>query len=244
MSKGRKLVGVISDIHIPFEDKRATAIALDYLESLKLDKLVLLGDIVDFMAISRFSRTLWRRAQLQDELDEAVGFLDDVKKRFKKQEILFLKGNHEDRWDRYLIDRAPEFQSVREFDLKSMLKLKDLGIKWVEDKIKMNGMIFYHGDGRCSRNSGYTVSAWMRHFCQSTIIGHIHRQAVVHKRYGVGDIMVGIENGCLCEMDPDYEKSGTSDWQHGGTVLLMDSSSHVNTPYQFQIIGNKLYGSI
>ena len=243
--KGKQLVGVIGDIHVPFQDKRSTKLALDYLSSLKLDKLVLIGDLFDFLSISSYRRTLLSRANLSEELEQAKEFLSDLRKKMGRGvEMVYLKGNHEDRWNRYLSDRAPELEGVNHFDLKSILDLKSFNIKWVPKKWIYNGMIFYHGDGRCSRNSGYTVTSWIRHFKQSTIIGHIHRLGVVYNRCGDGRVMVGIENGCLCEMDPDYEKSGTSDWQHGGTVLEMDINSHVNFPHQFQILGSKVYGCI
>ena len=110
MSKRSELrVGVLSDIHVPFHDKKATKMALDYLENAGLDKLVLLGDIADFIAVSRYGKSLRRRASLVDEIDQTISFLDEVKARFPKTELIYTKGNHEDRWDRYITDHAPEF---------------------------------------------------------------------------------------------------------------------------------------
>jgi UDP-2,3-diacylglucosamine pyrophosphatase LpxH len=245
MSKKPELrVGVLSDIHVPFQDKKATKMALEYLENSNLDKLVLLGDIADFLAVSRYGKSLHRRASLNDELEQTKDFLADVRDRFPKTDIIYTKGNHEDRWDRYVTDRAPEFGELGILRLPKVLELKKMGIKWEKDKFCLNGMIFYHGDGRCSRNAGYTATAWMNHFMKSCIIGHIHRSAVIYKRYGTGQTMVGVENPCLCELDPEYDKGGTCNWQHGGTLLLMNTGSHINTPYPFRIEGNKIYGTI
>lgn len=237
-------VGVISDVHVPFHDKRSCKIALDYLQESKLDKLVLMGDILDFVAISRYGKSLKRRAALSDEINEGLQFLAEVREKFPKTEIIFTKGNHEDRWDRYISDHAPEFRDLPALRLENMLELEKLNIKYVKDKFKINGMIFYHGDGRCSRNGGYTVTAWMNHFMNSVIIGHIHRQAIIYKRYGTGQTMLGVENPCLAQLDPEYDKGGTCNWQQGGTILTMNHNSHVNVPYPFRIEGSKLYGAM
>jgi predicted phosphodiesterase len=237
-------VGVISDVHCPYQDKKATKMALDYLEGHKLDKLFLLGDIIDFISISKFGTSLKRKSGLRDEVNETIQFLSDVKKRFPKTELIYTRGNHEERWDKYIIDHAPALEEVEGMRVQDVLKLKDLGIKWVPDKIRLNRMIFYHGTGRCSANAGATVKAWMDALYSSVIIGHIHRQAVISKRVGMGEEVIGVENPCLCEMDPDYIKGGTANWQQGGTLLTMNLNTYVNTPYPFRIENKKLYGAI
>ncbi len=242
-SKTKKLVGVISDIHIPFEDPLALRLSLEYLKELDIDELMLMGDIVDFLAISRFNKTLERRASLNNEIEQSLTFLDNVRMMFKKIPITYIKGNHENRWDTYLIEKSPELLGVRGMSFREKMCLKELNIRWEEKKVIENDMVFYHGEGRSGKYAGDTVKHWMHHFMSSVIIGHIHKQAVIYQRTGTGKNIVGIENPALCLLDPDYEKSGTCNWQQGGTVIEMDFSKKINTPYPFRIQDGELLPS-
>jgi len=238
-----KLKGVISDIHVPFHDVAATAQAIEYLKDAGIDELTLLGDICDFMAVSRFSRSLERRAGLKYELDSTIEFLDVVRQTFKKIKINYVCGNHEERWEKYLMDKSPELIGLEGMTIQEKLRLKDFNIQWHETKYIDNDMVFYHGVGRSSGDAGGSVKLWLNHFMTSVIIGHVHKQAVLYKRTGTGRVLVGIENPTLSQLDPEYEPTGTSNWQQGGTVLLMDYANNVNIPYPFQICNGKLYAS-
>ncbi|MCA8938790.1 MAG: hypothetical protein KDB07_03230, partial [Planctomycetes bacterium] len=49
----------------------------------------------------------------------------------------------------------------------------------------------------------------------SGISGHTHRLGI-HYRTTLAGTKFWIENGCLCNLDPDYTH-GQPDWQHGFT---------------------------
>lgn len=242
--KTKKRVGVLSDIHLPFEDPVALPLAIEYLKEHRIQELFLNGDICDFLAISRFNKTLERRAALRVELDSTLEFLAHLKRTFRGIPIRYIKGNHESRWDRFLIESSPELIGLPGMSLPERLKLKEFDITWHEDKIIENDLVFYHGEGRSSREAGGSVKMWLRHFMASVIIGHIHKQAVIYQRTGTGRVIVGIENPALCLMDPEYEHTGTCNWQQGGTIIDMDFSKKINTPHPFQIQEGEVFGSL
>ena len=66
----------ISDIHIPYQDKKALAMAMDVIKDYNLneeDSIIIGGDLVDYYPISSFSPDL-TSSNIDLELFEAVSF--------------------------------------------------------------------------------------------------------------------------------------------------------------------------
>lgn len=123
--------GVINDLHIPFHDSKAINVALDIIEDYKCSTIYLNGDVLDFYNInSHGPKHPAVGTLLEDELSIARIWLKDLRKRFKKQNIVFVYGNHEDRLERYILKNAKALYGI--ISLDKLLGLKDLGIKWHE----------------------------------------------------------------------------------------------------------------
>ena len=62
---------VISDLHIPYQDRPVVRLLLRFLAEQQPYAIHILGDLIDFYAISRFERDPVRATGLQAELDAA-----------------------------------------------------------------------------------------------------------------------------------------------------------------------------
>lgn len=84
----------ISDVHFPYENKRALAIFLQYARDVKPHTIILGGDIYDFFAVSDFDRDPGRAGDfLQREFNAGRAFIEEVCRL--TDNVLFLVGNHE-----------------------------------------------------------------------------------------------------------------------------------------------------
>ena len=79
------------DFHAPYEDPACLSAFLSFCKEFKPHKIFLNGDIIDFYAISRFVRDPERSLKLQDELDDAVSILTQIRKVNPKTEITYIK---------------------------------------------------------------------------------------------------------------------------------------------------------
>jgi predicted phosphodiesterase len=211
-----KITAVMNDIHIPYHDQRALAIALEYLRDIEPDTIILNGDIVDFYSVSRFQKDPMRIDTLQSELDETRAFLTLLRREHPRATIIYTKGNHEDRLERFLIDRASALMSLRCLSLDDLLGLSENKVKFVDTSVQVGKLEVTHGT--LARNiPGSSVRGHFERTHASVLIGHVHRLNVQQFRnlYGTHTL---IENGCLCGLQPEYAARMTN-WQQGFSVI-------------------------
>ena len=227
---------VLSDIHIPHHDRRALAVAVAYLRDAKPDMLVLNGDIVDEAPTGAYPKDPKELITLEDEFAETRAFLALLRKTLPKCEIVYTKGNHEDRLERYLVRQAPELASMGRLSLCALLDLERHRIRWVEssDHVAFGPFEISHGEV-VRKGGGNSIRGHMQKRGGSMVMGHIHRLAtvMVTDRFGTH---YGVENGCLCGLQPSYIKH--PDWQQGFTQI--DLAAGVVSVRQHHIQGGKL----
>ncbi|RMH18637.1 MAG: hypothetical protein D6698_06810 [Gammaproteobacteria bacterium] len=231
-----KVAVVLSDIHIPYHCPSALAIAMDYTESLKPDRIVLNGDIVDMYSVSRYMKDPLRIDTFQEELDQARDFLRLLRQQNPKAKITFIKGNHEARIEKFLIDRAPELSSLRCLSLDSLLGLSEFDIDFIDQGIKLGNLYVEHG--AVARSSpGASALAYYRKMGTSVLVGHIHKLNVIRHRnvYGVHTL---VENACLCDQSFDWLHTPVN-WQQGFTEVHYQSNGNFQI-FQHCIVDGKL----
>lgn len=193
----------LGDIHVPYQDDVAVDLALDFLAWFKPDKLWLIGDIVDFYQLSRFSKDPSRVPKLQDDLDATTALLKRFRGACPKAHIVYLDGNHEDRLRRFCWD-TQVLASVRKLTVPKLLGLDELQIEHHPyGRVQSwHGLMVEHGD-RVSRHSAYTAKSMLEARGKSGISGHTHRMGS-HYRTDCTGTKAWWENGCLCSLQPDY----------------------------------------
>jgi len=214
---------VISDLHIPYQDKKAVQYTLEFIKKYHPDNLVINGDLLDFYGISVYSKNPQNKDNLSSECLKAREFLSDLRKATGTEcNIQYLTGNHEMRLQQYIWNH-PELEGLKELELSNLLDIKKYNVKMIEPDndywskcnghIKLGDTVLMHGDDRLngasvSAKSGYSAMNTMLRLNSSVMIGHCHRLAQVYHKTPYNDI-VGIETGCLCQVPDIYN------WQQG-----------------------------
>lgn len=208
---------ILSDIHIPHHDPRALAVALAALADLKPTVIVLNGDIVDEAPTGAYPKDPREIITLEDEFAETRAFLAAVRKLAPKAAVHFTMGNHEDRLERYLTRQAPELASLGQLSLCALLDMKQHRVQFVNagDCVTFGPFEISHGEV-VRKGSGNSIRVHMQNRGGSSVMSHIHRLGIIMRtdRYGTH---YGVENGCLCGLEPGYIKH--PDWQQGFTQI-------------------------
>lgn len=206
----------LSDLHVPYQDNYAVALALKVVQRVKPDAVNVLGDLCDFYKLSRFDKDP-DAFDLQTELDEGREFFGMLR-RVHGGTVRFLPGNHELRLHKYL-NRNPELHGLDVLSLPTLLRVTEYGVDYYEHEIEIvpGKLIAKHGDV-VRKYAGYSAKAELERdgYGVSTITGHTHRLATIHSTYR-GSTVVGIENGCLCDLEPEYVRN--PNWQHGLSIV-------------------------
>lgn len=217
----RKLL-VLSDIHIPFHSELALRVAVEHGVQQGCDGVLLNGDWADFFALSKYDKQP-SKVKFKKEMRAVKAFLDWLRSEFPKKPIIAKAGNHEERWDRYLWNKAPEISDHEHMRLRSWLGFKKRNIEWVGDqRIVMAGKLaILHGHELPGAASAVNPArgAFLK-AGDSILIGHHHRTSAHNDRSMLGRIVVCRSTGCLCELSPAFCR--VSKWDHGFAVVDID----------------------
>jgi predicted phosphodiesterase len=214
--KASKLA-VLSDIHVPYHSIDALTAAFDKISEEKPDAILLNGDTVDFYMLSRFQKDA-RKRSLAHEL-KALNDLLDVLAGFGAR-IIYKLGNHDERYQHYLMAKAPELLGIPEFELEYLLKAKDRGMIMVSDKrvIKANKLNIIHGHEYPSVFSPVNIARGLYMKGKvSALQGHNHQSSTHTETDMNGDIVTTWSSGCLCELNPAYMP--LNKWNHGFAMV-------------------------
>ncbi len=132
------------DSHIPYEDKDAFELMLRAASIFKPDTFIIGGDFADFYSVSSHNKDPSRGNDLQKEVDAVKARLDEIQKRVKPKEKVFICGNHEERLERYLMSEAPAlWNSVK---IPNILGLKERGWRYIpyRDHVKIGKLHVTH----------------------------------------------------------------------------------------------------
>ena len=236
-------VAKLNDWHIPYHDKKALNVAFNFCEESQPDKIIV-DEVCDFYALSKFSKDPRRRLMLQDELDTSQEWLWRLRNRFPKTEIIMLESNHDRRLMKYLASQAPELTYLRCIDFKHLLGLDGMNIEYRQNYI-FRGILFKHGE-IVRRDSAATARAEFVKEGMSGCSGHSHRAGVFYQTLRGGKYS-WVECGCLCTLKPDYVE-GTANWQQGLGFFFFEEQGKLYDPKVFTINdykvlwGNKVIG--
>lgn len=225
----------LTDWHYPFEDKAAIKAAFAFCEKVQ-PEVIIVHEIHDFYALSKFDKDPSREQGLQDEIDQAVTALKELRELCPFSQIILLESNHLDRLRRYLWSNAKALAGLRALKLENLLELQELNISILEH-YEIGGILFKHGD-IVRKNSGYTARGEFEKEGTSGLSGHTHRLGSYYRTQRGGSY-VWIECGCLCDLRPEYI-SGVPDWQHGFGVVQFEPNGSQYYAQSVPIINGKI----
>lgn len=215
---------LVPDIHAPFQDELAISALLSFSKWFKPDKVFILGDLVDFYAISSFTKDPERALKLQDEIDMAYQIIKQIRNANPKADITLLRGNHEHRLQKYLWSEAKELAGLRDLSIDSLLRLRSINIKYEENgRLVYRGIVIKHGDV-VRKFACYSAKGEFEKTGMSGISCHTHRAGVYYHTNQSGSY-AWLECGCLCRLDAEYLNGETPNWEQGFGVAYFSKNS-------------------
>jgi predicted phosphodiesterase len=226
MSTKLEKILFIPDCHVPYHDKDAFNLMLKAAKAFKPDHIVILGDFADFYGVSSHSKDPNRALKLKEEIEETKKALDQVIAIGAKNNV-FVAGNHEDRLERYLRDRAPELFNF--ISIPKILELKEKGFKYVPYKqaYKIGKLNVTHDTGVAGRYAHYKALDTFQH---NVIIGHTHRIGYAVEGDAQGQRHLGAMLGWLgdvSEIDYMHQVKARKEWSLGFGTGHMDTKTGV-----------------
>lgn len=220
-----KAIVLISDLQVPYHDKRAVANVAKFIKAFKPDEVASVGDEMDFQTISRWSKgtPLEYERTIARDRDATVQVLEQLRVDH------VIRSNHTDRLFNTVMMRAPGLLSLPELELPNFLRFPDLGITYHRDPYELApGWLLMHGDeGNISQNGGQTALNLAKRVGMSVVCGHTHRMGLLHHSQGVRGRNIhtvwGMEVGNLMDAKKaSYLKGGISNWHQGIGILWVD----------------------
>lgn len=233
-------VGVLSDIHVPYHDETALRVAVDHLVADKIDALLLNGDFADFYSISRHEKNP-RHRNFKAEIEAVRQLLQWLRSTFPRIPIIAKLGNHEERFEKWLWQHAPEISDEPIMGLDNWLGMKPLGITMVGDKrIVMAGKLpVLHGHEKgngISSPVNQARGAFLR-LHHTVLEGHGHRTSTHSEPDMFGRETVCFSTGCLCDLRPAY--AVLNKWNHGAALVNVRKAGEFDV-VNFRIVGGKV----
>lgn len=216
---------VLSDIHFPYHDDKALKAVYKFLGQYPVDTIILNGDILDFYDVSSFDKDPDRINSLQEEINLAQKFFSKLRKLSPNSKIIFVKGNHCSRLERYL-KKHPELYSLDALKLPNLLGLDKFNIEYKHKGFKLGSLKIIHGD-MVRKFSAYTARGELEKHDSSGISSHTHRGGTYYyrtpERY-----LAWFESFCLCDLNPEYIDE--PNWQQGFLYGYVEKDSFAVTP--------------
>lgn len=271
-SRPRKIV-IFGDQQAPFYDPKLLQAAQEWLYKHKPDEQVYLGDTIDLPDISRhrYNPDLDPTVMMclqggYDWLRATVDAHSDCRRRK-------LYGNHDERIRNYIIDRAPQLHGLRQVtrpgeedgpevhSLTHLMRLDELGIELIEphasydqSEIKLSKYLAVAHGWIARQGGGTSALASLEKTGYSIIVGHTHRQSIVHKTThdinGNITVLKGVEAGCMCLVDSSGDRSINGlrfptftvkpDWQPGFVTATIWPDDRFNIDMA-TFVNNRLY---
>jgi predicted phosphodiesterase len=212
---------IISDLHVPYHDEKALKAAIKYGKEKKANTIYINGDLIDFYHLSRFEKDP-RVRNVAHEIKLAKQVLKYIRSEFPRALIVYYMGNHDHRFNKYMLNKAPELLDIPEFDLYHMLGLQELNIILVDNnrgakagKLNIRHGHEFYGSGGVFPGRKYYLAAK-----DNILVSHVHKTTNYITPDITKQVHGGFSIGCLSDLDPDYNPN--NEYNHGFAYLTID----------------------
>lgn len=227
-------------------DENALQIALNIIASSGADKVILVGDNMDFPEFGKYRLSPAFALTTQASIDRATLFSAQLRAAAPNADIVWLAGNHEERLPNYVLDNAKAAFGLRRgntpdswpiISVPHLCRFDEYGIRylagypassyWINERIRV-----IHGDKVASGAS--TAHKYLATSKTSVVFGHIHRREWAERSredYDGAKTILAASPGTLAKTDGAVPstKGGidldgrplpiVEDWQQGLAVV-------------------------
>jgi len=206
------------DTHVPEQDKKATAAFKSFISFYKPHAYINLGDFMEMESVSQWSpRTAKPRRLIPDAMLARQEIAETIKAAGEQCKIrIFIKGNHEQWLEDYLVNRIPEvydgLEDVADLSVSGLLGLKQLGF----EKIIPLNEIFKLGEAHFIHGYYTTVNHAKKHldvFGCNIYYGHLH-DVQCFTSVNVKSLHEAMSIGCLRNINAPFLRGRPNNWCH------------------------------
>jgi predicted phosphodiesterase len=236
MPKRFKNIGIMNDVHIPYHSNQAIEEALDYFIVKEVDAILLNGDIIDCYMLSKYQPDP-RKRHFADEILAFQQFIRVLKAITPN--IYYKLGNHEERYEKMMIIKAPELLAIPYFDFENVLGCRDLGIEVIKDKriVYIGNLPVFHGHEL--RIASVAVNPARSLFLKtkaSAMCGHLHRTSQ-HTEPSIKEDIACWSVGHLGDEHPQY--APINNWNRG--IARVETNGAEYEVINFPLKQNKMF---
>ncbi len=210
------------DMHIPYHNKQALKIALEYARNIGISAILFGGDCSDFYSVSRWDKDP-RNRDFQKEIDTVQDVLDSIRQAFPDIALYYLIGNHEERMERYLRVKAPELLGYRALDYAEIIDARQFKIQIIDQKriAKIGTLNCIHGHefGRSISSPVNPARGLFLRGKETAICGHFHQTSSHTEKSMTNKVTTCWSVGCLCDLRPEYLPMNK--WNHGFAIVIV-----------------------
>jgi predicted phosphodiesterase len=234
-----KNLGIMADIHIPFHSMWALNEAINYFIIKKIDAILLNGDILDCYMLSKFNPDPTKR-HFDQEVIAFKEFISILKQSLSGIPIYFKLGNHEERYEKIMISRCPEFLGIPYFDFENVLGCKDMEVNVIKDqrRIYAGKLPIYHGHEVNLKSVAVNPArSLFLKVHASALCSHLHRTSQ-HTEPSINEDIVCYSTGHLSDEHPKYARENK--WNHGISRIRLNEEGDYKV-INFGLTENKLF---
>jgi len=164
-------------LHVPHQNKKIFKGILDLMDTYKFDGVLIGGDYLDMGALSSYEKGKVNKIgiTLEDEYFAGNLVLDEIEKRLPKNaEKIFMYGNHENRYYRWLadVDNAKYGSLIDPSKALGLLRRNwTVYNNYKKDQRKLGSLHIAHGDFWNIHVAKKTLDTWKRNM----LFWHTHR---------------------------------------------------------------------
>lgn len=204
------------DMHVPYHDQDILEMFIERAIAIKAKTIAIMGDFLDCYQLSRFLKDPRKRHTVA-EVELAREIFRKLRAALPKSRIIWKLGNHEERYEAYLMNQAPEIFDLDIMSFENVLHLKESRIELVRDKriIKYKQLHLIHGHEYAGGISSPVNPARMLFLKakKPAIEWHFHQSSEHTGKAINGDTTTCWSVGAMCDLNPEYRP--LNEWCHG-----------------------------
>ena len=230
---------------------------LQIMKSEQPDMIVIGGDGIDLPEVSKYDLD---SNHFNDTMQLCIDGLHKYFSRLRADnpnaDIIHLKGNHENRFNKFMIRNAMPLFGVRPANMPEswavnsypfLLRLDELGIKYV-DELKINeNLTTIHGE---LANKSSTAAMYLGRYATSMMFHHDHRRGSERRVYPNGTAIEAFGFGCQADVTGSVPSVHSSiddrgmvvpkfeNWNNGGGFVEYSKTNFKSIPVPIEYYDN------
>lgn len=235
-----EVIAIVSDIHFDQVDWPTWNAFKKWQAATKPDKVVILGDFVDFGMLSKYVQGAEAPVHAIPQISMFVKEANILKKHSKQ--IIVMEGNHDERWDKAVLGtHGAALKDAKGLSLKDQCFFHGLdeSITWLKEDLLNTGVkcgpfVLRHGH---RQGSGWGATHLAANRLQksmgvSEVFGHHHRAQMMCQT-AHGKTAIAIANP---HMSSEHSYASDPNWQRGYTILNLFGPDNMYCTPQLVVI--------